>query len=300
MGNIKYYFQLTKFRLSITVVFSAMAGYFLGVNDLSNISLDVFYLFTGGFFVTGSANAFNQILERNYDKLMQRTKDRPLARDNIELLGALIFSFIIGLIGLYILYKINPYCCYFGLLSIALYVLCYTPLKRVSPISIFVGAIPGAIPFLLGWVASYDFNMIYLNQESGFELASGILFAIQFFWQFPHFISISWVQNDDYNRAGFKMMIGGEKGKLSAIVSIIMSCCLIFFSTLPFLITVPKLHMSTFGFITILTLGLIFLIKSIQLFIRQDDVTAKKLMFSSLIYLPLLQILLIIDKYFIT
>ena len=198
MQKIIYFAQLVKFRLSLTVVFSAIAGYFLGVEIID--SLVVFYLILGGFLVVGSANAFNQILERKYDRLMRRTENRPLAKQHLDIYEAIIFSFIIGLLGLIILYKINPYCSYYGLLSMILYVICYTPLKRVSPISLLVGAIPGAIPFLLGWVAAYP-------DKLGFEMASGILFSIQFFWQFPHFIAIAWVQDDDYKKAGFKMMI---------------------------------------------------------------------------------------------
>ena len=214
---LKYFGQLLKFKLSITVVFSAIIGYLLGF-DQFNLQHFIYLIF-GGFLVTGSANAFNQILEKEKDKLMQRTVVRPLPQANLSVLQAVIFAFIIGGIGLFLLNKINPQgslygvmskSSFFGLISILLYVLSYTPLKRVSTISIFVGAIPGAIPFLLGYVAATD----------NFGLASGVLFAIQFFWQFPHFIAIAWVQHDDYKKAGFKMLFGGEKNKYPGLISI--------------------------------------------------------------------------------
>ena len=210
---IQYFVQLLKFRLSITVVFSAAIGYLLGFKlfDINQFILLIF----GGFFVTGSANCFNQILEIEKDKMMKRTSVRPLPQRNLTKFQAIVFGILIGFLGLYMLNQINPNgsfygllskSSFFGLISIFLYVFSYTPLKRVSTVSIFVGAIPGAIPFLLGYVAATD----------DFGLASGILFAIQFFWQFPHFISISWLLDDEYKKAGFKMLFGGKK-KLSSI-----------------------------------------------------------------------------------
>ena len=205
---LRYFFQLLKFKLSITVVFSALAGYLLGVE---NFEIENFiYLIFGGFLVTGSANAFNQILEKDKDKLMTRTSNRPIPLKKITIFQALVFASLIGFLGLFLLNRINPdgsfygllsKSCFFGLISMLLYVLSYTPLKRVSTISIFIGAIPGAIPFLLGFVAATDV----------FGLAAGTLFAIQFFWQFPHFIAISWTLDDDYKKADFKMLFGGKK-----------------------------------------------------------------------------------------
>lgn len=282
-----YFFQLLKFRLSISVVFSAITGYFLGINQIDFLQL--FYLIFGGFLVVGSANSFNQIIERERDKFMKRTSSRPLPSKKLSVFSATIFAIIIGFLGVSMLYFINPNCAYYGFGSIILYVFLYTPLKRFSPISLFVGAIPGAIPFLLGWVAA----------TGKFELAAGILFAIQFFWQFPHFIAISWIQHEDYKKAGFKMMIGNEKGKISVIVSIITSICLMTVSVLPYFVHIPGLSLSNFGFITVSCLNILFLIRSIQLLSNQDDFSAKRLMMSSFIYLPLLQITLIIDKYFL-
>ena len=243
MNVFKYYGQLLKFRLSITVVFSAMVGYLLGIENF--VFNEFIFLIVGGFFVTGSANGFNQILEKDKDKLMERTANRPLPQGNLSVLQAVIFCSTMALLGLYLLNFINPQGSFygfmsksslFGLVSILLYVLSYTPLKRVSTISIFVGAIPGAIPFLLGWVAATD----------DFGLAAGTLFAIQFFWQFPHFIAIAWVLNDEYKKAGFKMLFGGEKNTYPAVISIFTSVCMTLISVVPFFWSYTDLTLSIY------------------------------------------------------
>ena len=284
--DFKCYSQLIKFRLSATVVFSALIGYLLGTAnpDFSEIIL----LILGGILVTGSANALNQILERNYDKLMKRTAIRPLPAGNLTLSQALIFSFIIGIIGLYFLLLINLQCSFFGLLSILLYVLVYTPLKRVSAISVFIGAFPGAIPVLLGWVAA----------TNDFGLAAGILFAIQFCWQFPHFIAISWILNEEYKKAGFKMMIGKEKGKLATTIAVLAAFVMTIVSVVPYFLLIEGLSLSFVACILIVILGLFFTFRSMQLFYRQSDGAAKKVLLSSYMYLPLMQLIYVLDKYF--
>ena len=291
---IKYYSQLLKLRLSLTVVISASAGYLIGV---TNFQINEFLLLiAGGFLVTGSANGFNQILEKDYDGLMRRTEDRPLPKKQLNSKSAVLFSFLIGVIGLYLLSLIKPHGSFygylskssaFGLLSLMIYVLSYTPLKRMSTVSIFVGAIPGAIPVMLGWVAA-------TNQ---FGLAVGILFAIQFLWQFPHFISIAWIRDDEYKKAGFKMMYGGEKGAYPAYISFICAIFMTLVSILPFFIDLKILSLSIFGFIIILSLGLWFVSNCYNLLIKLDNMSAKKLMMSSLIYLPLMQLVYVIDKW---
>jgi len=291
---IKYYSQLLKLRLSLTVVISASAGYLIGV---TNFQINEFLLLiAGGFLVTGSANGFNQILEKDYDGLMRRTEDRPLPKKQLNSKSAVLFSFLIGVIGLYLLSLIKPHGSFygylskssaFGLLSLMIYVLSYTPLKRMSTVSIFVGAIPGAIPVMLGWVAA-------TNQ---FGLAVGILFAIQFLWQFPHFISIAWIRDDEYKKAGFKMMYGGEKGAYPAYISFICAIFMTLVSVLPFFIDLKILSLSIFGFIIILSLGLWFVSNCYNLLIKLDNMSAKKLMMSSLIYLPLMQLVYVIDKW---
>tara|TARA_Y100000589_G_scaffold73317_2_gene66392 strand:- start:724 stop:1569 length:846 start_codon:yes stop_codon:yes gene_type:complete len=280
--------------LSITVVFSAVAGYFLGT-DLFLIE-ELLYLIFGGLLVTGSANGFNQILERDYDKIMTRTAKRPLPLKNLKLSEAVFFSIIIGFIGLYLLNFIKPEGSYFGylsksslfgLISMLLYVFSYTPLKRLSTISIFVGAIPGAIPFLLGWVAATD----------NFGLIAGTLFAIQFFWQFPHFISIAWVQDDQYKKAGFKMLFGGKKSTYPALISVTTSLVMMIISIIPFFWKQIDLQLSFEAFVIILIIGIWFTYKSVVLFKKLDDESARKLMLASFLYLPIMQVIYIIDKY---
>ena len=270
-----------------------MAGYLLGFEQFSFHEFII--LIMGGFFVTGSANGFNQIIERNHDKLMTRTSSRPLPMGNLTISQALIFSILLGLLGLFLLNFINPQgsffgllskSSFFGLLSIMLYVLAYTPLKRISTTSVFVGAIPGAIPFLLGWVAATD----------DFELFGGTLFAIQFFWQFPHFIAIAWVLDKEYKKAGFKMLFGGEKGKYPAALSILSSLVTIIISMTPFFWNHNTLSLSIYAFVLIAIMGIWFTLKSIRLYINANDLNAKKLMIASIFYLPLLQIIYIADK----
>jgi protoheme IX farnesyltransferase len=212
-------------------------------------------------------------------------------------MSAIFFSLVIGFIGLFLLNLINPATgyfgiisksCFFGFISMLLYVLAYTPLKRFSTVSIFVGAIPGAIPFLLGWVAATD----------DFGLSAGMLFGIQFFWQFPHFISIAWVQDQEYKKAGFKMLFGGEKNKYPATISIITSISMLILSIIPFFWDQVDFKLNSYiTFISVFLLGIWFTSKSFMLYKLQNDISAKRLMFSSFIYLPLLQIIYIIDKF---
>jgi heme o synthase len=282
--------------LSITVVFSATIGYLLGV-DVFDIT--TFYLLIGGgFLVTGAANGFNQVIEREHDKFMERTAIRPLPLGNLSVTQALVFLILIGTLGIYTLNHINPQGSFFGLmsksgafglLSMALYVLAYTPLKRISPFAITVGAVPGAIPFLLGFVAATD----------NFGIAAGTLFAIQFFWQYPHFIAIAWVQDTEYKKAGFKMMLGGEKGKYPAFIGVITAVFMTVISIAPFLWEIPLLSLSVYGAVTVFLLGVWFTFKAVKLYQNCDDLTAKQLMLSSFAYLPLMQIVYMLDKFLI-
>jgi protoheme IX farnesyltransferase len=275
-------------------VFSAVSGYLIGIEDFS--VNEFFLLMLGGFLVTGSANGFNQILERNFDQLMPRTANRPLPMKRLTVLQAFIFSALTGAVGLYLLNFIHPQgsffghlskSSFFGLLSILLYVLAYTPMKRISTFSVFIGAIPGAIPFLLGWVAATD----------NFELIGGTLFAIQFLWQFPHFIAIAWVLDKEYKNAGFKMLFGGKKGTYPALIAIITSIGMVMLSVVPFFWNVSGLNLSVYSFILILGLGCWFVYKTIQLYQNTSDAQAKELMIASIIYLPIFQIIYIIDRF---
>ena len=271
-----------------------MAGYLIGVSDFK--FEEFLLLIVGGFLVTGSANGFNQILEQDYDKLMIRTSERPLPKKKISSSSAIIFSVIIGIIGFYFLSLIKPHTSFygflskssaFGLLSLMIYVLSYTPLKRMSTASIFIGAIPGAIPVLLGWVAATD----------NFGLAVGILFAIQFLWQFPHFISIAWIQDDQYKKAGFKMMYGEKKGTYPAKIALVTSLVMTIVSVLPFFLALENLNISIGSFFLILALGLWFSTKSYSLLRNINDESAKKVMLASFIYLPSMQLVYVLDKW---
>tara|TARA_B110000116_G_scaffold245134_1_gene236031 strand:- start:581 stop:1414 length:834 start_codon:yes stop_codon:yes gene_type:complete len=271
-----------------------MAGYLIGVSDFK--FEEFILLIVGGFLVTGSANGFNQILEQDYDKLMIRTSERPLPKKKISSSSAIIFSIIIGIIGFYFLSLIKPHTSFygflskssaFGLLSLMIYVLSYTPLKRMSTASIFIGAIPGAIPVLLGWVAATD----------NFGLAVGILFAIQFLWQFPHFISIAWIQDDQYKKAGFKMMYGEKKGTYPAKIALVTSLVMTIVSVLPFFLALENLNISIGSFFLILALGLWFSTKSYSLLRNINDESAKKVMLASFIYLPSMQLVYVLDKW---
>ncbi len=289
----QYFIQLLKFRLSITVVFSAIVGYLLGF-DKFNIEHFI-YLTIGGFFVTGSANAFNQILEIKQDGLMNRTSVRPLPKGHLNISTAFVFALTLGLLGLFLLNKINPQgtfyglmskSSFFGLISIFLYVLSYTPLKRVSTISIFVGAIPGAIPFLLGYVAATD----------DFGLAAGILFAIQFLWQFPHFIAIAWVLDEEYKNAGFKMLFGGKKNKYPAVIAVFTSSLMTLVSLVAYF-HIDSLSLSIYSFVIVLFLGTWFTLKSVNLYQKTNDIAARKLMLASFLYLPLVQVVYVLDRF---
>ena len=277
-------------------MFSATTGYFLGVDtfDINTFGL----LVIGGFLVTGAANGFNQVIEREHDKFMERTAVRPLPLGNLSVIQALTFSVLLCVLGVFALNQINPQGSFFGLmsksgafglLSIVLYVLVYTPLKRISPFAITVGAVPGAIPFLLGFVAATD----------DFGVAAGILFAIQFFWQYPHFIAIAWVQDAEYKKAGFRMMLGGKKGKYPAFIGVITAITMTVISIIPFLSEISLLSLSVYGAVIVFVLGVWFTFKSVKLYQNCDDLTARNLMLSSFAYLPLMQIAYMLDKFLI-
>ena len=190
--NLKSFIEITKLRLSLSVVFSSIISYAIAIN---NFDWRIFvFLILGGILMVSASNIFNQVIEKDLDALMSRTKNRPLPKGEISVNNALILGFVFVISGLTLLYLINPLCSMLGAISIFIYVCVYTPLKLVTPLSVFVGAIPGAIPFMLGWVAA--------TNEIGIEAIT--LFSMQFFWQFPHFWAIAWWQNEDYKKAGFK------------------------------------------------------------------------------------------------
>ena len=281
--SISDVFQLAKVRLSLSVVFSAIAGYFIAGGSFSSFSL--FYLVLGGFLVVACSNGLNQLLEKDLDSLMKRTENRPVPTRRMKSREALFISLLMGVVGVWLLFLINQWSGLLGAGSVLLYVLAYTPLKRLSSISVFVGAFPGAIPFMLGWVAV----------TNTFGIEALILFAIQFIWQFPHFWAIAWSSNDDYQRAGFKMM-PGPKDRGTAFKILVYTIFLIPISILPFFGVSNNLSISLISTLLCVIIGLWFLTKAVVLFKSLKDEDAKKLMIASFIYLPILQLIYVIDK----
>jgi heme o synthase len=279
---------ITKARLAISVVFSTIAGYLLGINSWENKNwIVLLMLIVGGYCMVGASNVFNQILEKDLDALMDRTKNRPLPSGDITKQQAFILGSILTIVGLVILYLVNPKTAMFGAISIFMYVSIYTPLKTITPLSVFVGAFPGAIPYMLGWVAATDH----------FGIEAGALFMIQFFWQFPHFWAIGWFLYDDYKKAGFFMLPTGKKDKKTALQIILYTFWMILASIIPAFGFTGKLFLSKPSAVLVVLLGLWMLYYAIKLYSEMDAKAARKLMIVSVSYISLLQILFIIDKF---
>lgn len=277
--------QLTKVGLSLSVVFSSIAGYLLAVETVNYSTL--FLLTIGGYLMVGASNAFNQIIEIEPDKLMKRTMNRPLPTGRMSVKTAMTIAVICTVLGITILYVINPKTAMFGAISIFLYTSIYTPLKPKTPLVVFVGALPGAIPFMLGWVAA----------TGSFGIEAGMLFLIQFFWQFPHFWAIGWLQFDEYKKAGFNMLPTGEKNKKATSQIILYTVWMIIVSIFPVLKITGNLYLSPVAAIFILISGLIMLYFAVKLHKEQTDKLAKKLMLSSVLYITLIQVIYVIDKF---
>ena len=277
--------QLTKFGLSLSVVFSSIAGYLLAV-DIIDYKI-LLLLSIGGYCMVGASNAFNQIIERVPDAVMKRTMDRPIPTGRISVNVAMAIAVTLTIIGLVILYSINEKTALFGAISIFLYTSAYTPLKPVSPLSVFVGAIPGAIPFMLGWVAA----------TGKFGIEPGMLFMIQFFWQFPHFWAIGWLQFDEYKKAGFNLMPTGEKNKKASKLIIIYTIFMLIVSIFPVFRITGNLYLLPVSAIIIFALGLVMLYYGVKLHKEQSNLMARKLMLSSVLYITLIQIIFVIDKF---
>ena len=279
------FLQLTKFRLALSVVFSSVAGYLLAVDQVETKILTG--LFIGGFAMVGASNAINQLIEKDLDALMSRTKNRPLPTGRMSALVAAIIATFLTVLGVMVLYAINLKTALFGLLSIFIYTCIYTPLKTISPLAVFVGAFPGAIPFMLGWVAA----------TGKFGIEPGTLFMVQFFWQFPHFWAIGWMLDDDYKKAGFKMLPSGNPDRLTAFQIVFYSLWTIVISLLPATSYTGNLHLSIPGAILILIIGLYLLYYAIKLMQLKTKDAAKKLMFASIGYITILQLIYVIDKF---
>lgn len=278
----KALFDLLKFRLAALVAFSGAFGYSLAVREIDWLLFGLFCVASIG--ITGAANIINQIIEKDLDKLMKRTENRPLPSGRVTVQEAIVWALILGIASLFIFtFFFNVTTALLAALSLILYGFVYTPLKRVGPIAVFVGAFPGAFPPMIGWIAA----------TNHFGLEPGILFAIQFFWQFPHFWAIAWVLDEDYKRAGFKLLPSqGGKDLNTTIQIMIWTLFLIPIGWLPF-----KLGMTGINSAFVATVfGVLFLAQTFHLMRKCTDKTALQLMFGSFIYLPIVQIAFLIDK----
>ncbi|MCB0515403.1 MAG: heme o synthase [Chitinophagales bacterium] len=281
--KIKDYAQLVKLRLSLTVVSSAVFAFVLASPAIA--FLPMLYLVIAGFLVTASANIINQILEKDYDKLMKRTALRPLAAQRMQVPEAILLAGICGVAGVVLLWLwFNTTAALIGSLSLFLYAFVYTPLKRISPIAVFWGAIPGALPPVIGWVAA----------ANALTYETLLLFAIQFLWQFPHFWAIGWIGYNDYKKAGYKLLPTSYDGrnKITATQIIIYIWALLVVSLIPYFIG----FMGIIALVAAVLLGIMFLHYGIKLYRECSDGAALKLMFASIIYLPVLQLSMIVDK----
>ncbi len=282
-AKIKQFAVMLKVRLSLLVVFSGAFGFSLATpTDQSIDYLKLWWLCVSSFMITGSANIINQIIEKDYDKLMKRTAFRPLPTGLISVQEAGVFAFLLGIIGFGLLFfLVNPLSAALSLLSLILYAFVYTPLKRISPICVFVGAFPGALPPLIGWAAQ--------SEQVGLE--AFIIFAIQFIWQFPHFWAIAWVAHEDYTNAGFKML-PGEKNVNTAFQIMIYTLFLIPLGLLP-----SQFGIAGFTSAIVATcLGVLFLAQTFYLLRTGTNKAALQMMFGSFIYLPVVQIAYLLDK----
>lgn len=280
--------EITKAGLAISVVFSSIAGYLLGIDEFSLARIpQLLMLAVGGYCMVGASNAYNQVIEKDLDALMDRTKNRPVASGRMSPNHALFLASLLTIVGLVLLYMINPKSAMFGAISIFLYTSVYTPLKTVTSLSVFVGAFPGAIPFMLGWVAA----------TGNFGIEAGTLFLIQFFWQFPHFWAIGWFLYEDYEKAGFFMLPSGKKDKSTALQILLYTVWLIIASLLPMLGFTGQLFITPLSAVLVFLLGLWMLFYSVKLYQLQTPKAARTLMLVSVSYITLLQIIYITDKF---
>jgi protoheme IX farnesyltransferase len=284
---LKDFSKLIKFRLTFLVVFSASITFLIGSQvpkegiipgiDWGNWLI----LILGGFLVTSAANCFNEVIEVDLDKLMTRTKDRPMPAGHMTTGQGLVSGLVMGMLGTWLLGKLNIETGLLSVFSIFLYAFAYTPLKRKSPIAVFVGAIPGALPPLIGYVAAHG----------RIDKIAVILFVIQFVWQFPHFWSIAWVLDDDYKKAGFRLLPTTRRDKLSALITFMSTVILIPVSLLPTFLGFGGYFI---GGVSIIA-GLVFAWLALKMFLTMDLPSARKVMFCSFFYLPLVQLVLLFD-----
>lgn len=285
--RVKDYMQLMKFNLSFMVVFSSVIGYLLAPNHEFSI-FNICALAIGGSLVTTSANIINQIIEKESDKFMKRTANRPLPTGRIGVLEAWIIVIIAGVLGVVIITALfNIMAGFLGLLSLLLYGFFYTPMKKVHPIATFIGAIPGALPPLIGWVAS-EGTLFGPTSLGGWSI-----FLIQFFWQFPHFWAIAWLGYEDYLKAGIQMLPSHQgKTKFTGFQCMLYSLTLIPITMLPNVLNIT----GNLAMWVCILMGLFFFAASLNFYLKNDKKSARQLMFSSIIYLPVVLMVLLVDK----
>jgi protoheme IX farnesyltransferase len=276
--------EITKARLAVSVVFSSIAGYLLGAEQLTFVPLML--LAFGGYCMVGASNAYNQVIEKDLDALMNRTRNRPIPSGRMSVGRAMSIAITLTILGIVTLYILNPKTAMFGAISIFLYTSVYTPLKTKTPLSVFVGAFPGAIPFMLGWVAA----------TNDFGIEPGTLFMIQFFWQFPHFWALGWMLDDDYKKGGFKMLPTGKKDRGTALQIIMYTIWMMVISLIPVFGITGRLQLSVAAAILIFLMGSVMLYFAFRLYEKRDNASAKKLMLASVSYITLMQIVYVVDK----
>ncbi|HEY0898553.1 MAG TPA: heme o synthase [Sphingobacteriaceae bacterium] len=276
--------KLIKLRLTFLVVFSASISFLIGSKEQGDINwINWMILTLGGFLVTGCANGFNEIIEKDLDKLMKRTSDRPIPSGRMATGQALVLSLLMGIAGTLILLRLNLLTGILSVFSIFLYAILYTPLKQKSPIAVFVGAFPGALPPLIGYFAAFD-----RPQISWIPI---VLFLIQFVWQFPHFWAIAWVLDDDYKKAGFRLLPTTRRDKTSAFINLVSTLILIPTSLLP-----TFYHFGGYVLAGVsLVCGLVFAWFALKLYQSLNLADAKKVMYGSFLYLPIVQLTLLFD-----
>ncbi len=282
--KVNDYKLLVKLKLSLLVVFSACITFLLGTALFA--WQDLLILAMGGFLVTGAANALNQVLEKDYDRLMKRTANRPVAAGRMEVSEAVLAAGLMSVGGLLFLASFNAETALLGALSLVSYAFIYTPMKRVSPVAVWIGAVPGALPMAIGWVAAGG-NLM------GPEVV--LLFSIQFFWQFPHFWAIAWVAYEDYSKAGFYLLPSKKldgRDKSTALQTVFYALCLVPMSLLPYYLNISGLiACAVMG-----AMGVFYLVYAVRLYLECTDQAARKLMFASFAYLPVVLITLVLDK----
>jgi protoheme IX farnesyltransferase len=282
-AKVKDYFQLIKFTLSFTVVFSCVVCYLLAPGITYNLKMIVL-LFVAGMLITGAANAINQAVEKDTDALMKRTGKRPVANGRMSEQEAYTFAFIAGLVGVLMMWQLfNLSSAVLSACSLFLYAFIYTPLKKINSIAVLVGALPGALPCLIGWVAG----------TGEFSAGGWILFGIQFLWQFPHFWAIAWVAHTDYSRAGFKLL-PADKGptKFTAMQAVVYSLMMIPCGLLPYYSDMS----GSVSLWIVLAANIFMVVQCVRLYIEMDVRAARRVMFTSYIYLPIVLLALLADK----